>query len=55
MYVTDVLVAEFRDSITFAIPQFISLLSHGEFNDRKAGADALSKFSEHGKVSNFPT
>ena len=48
------LVAEFRESIRHAILQIIGLLSHSELNVRKAGADALSKLSEQGEVSNVP-
>ena len=51
--VVDVLVAEFGESIRPAISQIIGLLSHSESNVRRAGADALSKFSEQGKVSKF--
>ena len=50
---TDVLVAEFRGSIKFAIPKIMSLLSDSELNVRIAGVDAFSKLSEQGKVSNF--
>ena len=53
--VVDVLLAEFRESIRPAIPRIIDLLSHGELNVRGAAADALSKLSEHGKVSKFLT
>ena len=55
MKVADVLVAEFRESIKRAIPQIVSILSNGERNLRIAGANALSKLSEQGKVSKFPT
>ena len=51
--VADVLVAEFRESIRHAIPQIVSLLTNGERNARIAGADALSKLSEQGKVYIF--
>ena len=47
---TDVFVAEFRDSIRLAIPVIVSLLSDGERNVRGAGADALSKLLEQGKL-----
>ena len=47
---TDVFVAEFRESIGHAIPEIVSLLSDGDWNVRIAGADALSKLSEQGKV-----
>jgi HEAT repeat protein len=49
--VTDVLLAEFRESIRPAIPEIFSFLGDSELNVRKAGADALAKFSEQGKVS----
>ena len=49
----DVFVDEFRESIKLAIPEIVSLLSNGDQNVRIAGADALSKLSEKGKVSNF--
>ena len=51
----DVFVAEFRELIRPAIPEIVSFLGDGERNVRIAGADALSKFSEQGKVSKFPT
>ena len=51
--VVDVLVAEFRESISPIIPEIISLLFDWEINVRKAAADALWKLSEQGKVSNF--
>ena len=51
----DVLVAEFRDSIKPAVPQIVSFLSNDNQNVRIAGADALSKLSEQGNVSKFPT
>ena len=51
--VVDVLVAEFRESIKPAIPRIIVLLSDKELDVRKAAVDALLKFSEQGKVSNF--
>ena len=46
----DVFVAEFRESIKPAIRQIVSLLSDGGPNVRIAGAYALSKLSEQGKV-----
>ena len=49
------LVAEIRVSIRRAIPEIISLLSDTYLDVRIAGADALSKLSEKGKVSNFLT
>ena len=50
----DVLVAEFRKSIRPAIPQMITLLGSWEASDNhEAVANALLKFSEHGKISNF--
>ena len=51
MNVTDLLVADFRESIRRAIPQIVSLLSDGESDVRSAGANVLSKLSEQGKVS----
>ena len=54
--VTDVLVAEFRESVKPAIPQMIALLGSWKESDIfKAVANALSKLSEHGKITNFPT
>ena len=47
---TDVFVAEFRDSIRLAIPVIVSFLSDGEQNVRRAGADALLKLLEKGKL-----
>ena len=49
----DVFVDEFRESIRPAIPVIISLLGDGESDVRRAGADALSKLSEQGKVYIF--
>ena len=49
----DVFVVEFRKSIRPAIPVIVSLLGDGESSVRKAGADALSKLSEQGKVYIF--
>ena len=51
--VADVLVAEFRESISPAIPEIIPLLSHSDLNVRRVAADALSKLSEQGKVYIF--
>jgi HEAT repeat protein len=48
---TEVLVAEFQESIRPAIPQFITLLSDGELDVREAGVGALVKLSEQSKVS----
>jgi len=45
------IVAEFRESIRPAIPYIIALLSHNTRYAGKAGADALAKLSEQGKVS----
>ena len=45
--------AEFRELVEPVIPHIIALLGDKERNVRKAGADALSKLSEQGKVSNF--
>jgi hypothetical protein len=54
--VVDVLVAEFRESIMPAIPQMIALLGTWEASDiHKLVSNALSKLSEHGKISNFLT
>jgi hypothetical protein len=46
-------VAEWQQSIGAAIPQITTLLSDNHRDVRKAGADALSKFAEHGKILNF--
>lgn len=35
------------------IPQLLDLLSHRKSNDRRAGAEILSKFSEQGKVLKY--
>ena len=51
----DLLVAELRESIRPAIPKIITLIGDGDRNVRIACADALSKLSEQGKVSKFPT
>ena len=51
--VVDVFVAEFRESITHAIPKIVAFLSLPELNVRKAGADALSKLSGQGNVLSF--
>ena len=51
--VFNVLVAEFRRSIRPAIPHIIAFLSHGDFNDCRAGADALSKLSEQCNIFKF--
>ena len=37
----------------FVIPEILSLISDSDSDVRKAGADALSKLSEQGKVSKF--
>ena len=47
---TNVFIAEFRESIR---PAIVSLLGDGESDVRRAGADALSKLSEQGKVYIF--
>ena len=52
----DVLVAEFRASIVPGILQMTVLLrSWMESDIFKAVTNTLSKLSEHGKTSNFPT
>jgi hypothetical protein len=51
--VIHVIVAEFRTAIRPAIPHLVTLLSHREVYVRWASADALSKFSEQCKTSNF--
>jgi HEAT repeat protein len=43
------LLAKFHPLIEPAIPEIISLLDDNDESIRKAGIDALSKFSEHGK------
>ena len=56
MTFTDVLVAEYQESIGLAIPQMITLLRSWKESDIfKAAANALSNLSEHGKISSFPT
>ena len=55
MNIVDALLVEFRESIIPAIPKIITSLSDGESSVRQAGADALLKLSEKGKVSNFLT
>jgi hypothetical protein len=53
--VVDVLVAEFRESIKPAIPYMITFLNPSIAPDvLKAVANALSKLSDNGKISNFP-
>ena len=52
---TILLDAEFRELVREAIPQIISLLSHGELNVRRAGADTLLELSEQGNISSFLT
>ena len=47
---TDVIVAEFHQSILPSIPKIVSLLSDGQQSVRIAGADALLKLSKQGKV-----
>ena len=47
------IVAEFRESIRPAIPQIFVFLVHKDRDVREAGADALARFSEQGKVSNL--
>jgi hypothetical protein len=51
----DVLIADFRESIIHAIPKIIAFLSDSELNVCCAGADALAKLSEQGKVSKILT
>jgi vesicle coat complex subunit len=46
------IVAAFQESIGPAVPQVIALLSHNHEYVRRAGADALGKLSEQGKISN---
>ena len=48
-------VAEFQELIRAAIPQIITLLQHLKPDVCEAGANALAKLSEQGKVSNFLT
>jgi hypothetical protein len=52
---TDVLVAEFQESIIYAIPQIIAFLMDTDWNVRMVGADALLKLAKQGKVSKFLT
>jgi hypothetical protein len=52
---TDVLVANFRESIRPAFPTIITLLSDNEKDARKTGADASSELSVQGKVCNLLT
>jgi HEAT repeat protein len=47
------LVAELRESIGPAIPQLIPLLSDSNWDVCTAGANALSKMSEQGRMSHF--
>ena len=47
---TILLDVEFRKSMTHAIPEIIDILWHRELNVRRAGADVLSKLSEHGNI-----
>ena len=52
MTVVEVLVAEFRESIKPVIPHMINLLGSWQASDiHKAVVNALSKLSEHGKIS----
>lgn len=51
--VADILLAEFRESITPAIPKLIALLSDRNLDVRMAGAHALLKLSEQGKFCYF--
>jgi HEAT repeat protein len=44
--------AAFQESIGLAVPQVIALLRDNDCNVRRAGANALGKFSEQGKISN---
>ena len=46
------IVAEFQDSIMCAIPDIVSFLSNSSWPVREAGADALSKLSDHGRSVN---
>ena len=50
LYVANVIVAKFQESVRAYIPEIISLLSDCEQNVRIAGANALSKLSVQGKV-----
>ena len=47
---TDLFVAEFHESIQRYIPEIVFLLSDVQWSVRIAGAYALSKLSEQGKV-----
>ena len=47
---TDLFVAEFHESIQCYIPEIVSLLSDVQWSVRIAGAYALLKLSEQGKV-----
>jgi hypothetical protein len=60
LIVIDVLVAEFRESITPAILNMVNLLRSSKWDVFEAVANALMKLalmklSEQGKVSNFLT
>jgi hypothetical protein len=46
------IVAAFQESIGLAVSQVIALLSHNDLFVRNAGADALGKLSEQGRISN---
>lgn len=50
MIAVNILLAEFRESITYAIPKIIALLSLSELNVQRSAADALSKLSGKGDV-----
>jgi len=45
------IIAEFRESIRLVIPQIVPLLEDSKWYVRRAGAQALSKLSEQGKIS----
>ena len=47
------ILAEFRDSIMCAIPDIVNFLSDSSRAVRDAGADALSKLSDHGMSVNY--
>ena len=47
------ILAEFRDSIMGAIPDIVNFLSDSSWAVRDAGADALSKLSDHGMSVNY--
>jgi len=53
--ITNVLVAEFRESIRPCIPQIIGLLGRRDVDVRETGLNTLMELSEHGKISKFPT